>query len=267
MYRRFRFGLEFLQKGFHQGRDVFLPLTEGGEIQLKHIEAIVEVPAELSGFYQLLQISVGGGNDPDVDGDDFAVAQPHDFPLLQYPQQPPLEAQRDFGNFIQKDRSVMGNFEKTGLSAFGCAGKGTLCIAEKLTFQQVFRQRRAVDRHKIVFCPAAPVVDALADQFLAGSGFAYQHDVGVCERIGLGLFQALLHTGTAGNHMVKGIFCGVSLAVQGAAQLVLRPLDLGGIEHGDDAAGREAVHKEIHLFYGQVGVFVFDDLIHIFLGG
>lgn len=66
---------------------------------------------------QIFQIFISGCDDPDIDGDHAVTAQTHDFPFLQNPQKPSLKIEGDFGDLIQKDGAIVGNFEKTGLAA------------------------------------------------------------------------------------------------------------------------------------------------------
>ena len=61
------------------------------------------------------------------------------------------------------------------------AGEGALLVAEQLGLEQVFRDRRAVDRDEPALGAAAGGMDAAGEQLLAGAAGAEQHhrDVGV----------------------------------------------------------------------------------------
>ena len=74
---------EFSDKAVHQRRDILLSLPQRRNIQLEHIEPVVQILPEFSRTHQIFQIFVGGCDDPDVDGDDPAVTQPHDLTLLE----------------------------------------------------------------------------------------------------------------------------------------------------------------------------------------
>ncbi len=56
------------------------------------------------------------------------------------------------------------------------AGEGARLVAEKLAFDDAFRQRAAVQRHEMAFGAAAPAVQQAGDDLLAAAGFtAHQH--------------------------------------------------------------------------------------------
>ncbi|MNH29188.1 hypothetical protein D3C79_894030 [compost metagenome] len=63
-------------------------------------------------------------------------------------------------------------------AAFAGTGEGVGLVAENLAFEQVFRQAATVQRHERLALAAAEVVQAAGDQFLAGTGFAFDQHVG-----------------------------------------------------------------------------------------
>ncbi len=67
----------------------------------------------------------------------------------------------------------MGRLEEAGLGRAG-AGERALLVAEQLGFQQVRRERRAVDLHERRGRPGAVVVDRLGQQLLARPRLARQ---------------------------------------------------------------------------------------------
>ena len=73
----------------------------------------------------------------------------------------------------------MGNLKKSHFSALCSSCKGALHITEKLTFQQILGQSRAVDGHKGILAPGTQVVDALGKQLLAGAGLTVDQNIGI----------------------------------------------------------------------------------------
>ena len=142
--------LEVPKEALRQQRDVLLPLPQRGQIQLQDIQAVIEIAAEFTCPDQRLQVLVGGRDHPDIDGSHLTVPQPHDLPLLQDPQQPPLKSQGDLRDLVQKDGAVVGDLKQARLTAPGGAGEGALHIAEQLALQQVLRQGGAVDGYEVV---------------------------------------------------------------------------------------------------------------------
>ena len=63
---------------------------------------------------------------------------------------------------------------------------------------------------------------------------------------------------------VRGTY---AAAVELFAQLVLRGLDLRGVQQGNHSSSPEAVHHHVFRFDGQVGVFVSDNLVRVLRRG
>lgn len=70
-------------------------------------------------------------------------------------QQLALHGGRDLTDLIQKNSSGMGTLEQSPLAVPAGSGKGSLYIAEQLTFQNAFWEGGAVDSHKWHVPPAA----------------------------------------------------------------------------------------------------------------
>ena len=67
--------------------DILLALPQGLEGDGDHVEPVVEVLSEAALPHLLPQVLVGGGDDPDVQLDHPAAAEPDELALLQDPQQ------------------------------------------------------------------------------------------------------------------------------------------------------------------------------------
>ena len=89
-----------------------------------------------------------------------------------------LDLQRHAFYLIQEQGSTIGMFELSYPGRPGI-GEGSGFVAEKFTFDHILSHRPAVDRHKIMVAPTAVFVQQSSYQFLAGSGFAHQQDIGV----------------------------------------------------------------------------------------
>lgn len=80
----------------------------GGNTNRKHIQAVIQIAAKLPLVHAAQQIPVSGRDQPEVNLQRFRAAQPFEFLILQYPKQLRLQLQRNFSNFIQKQRPVIG---------------------------------------------------------------------------------------------------------------------------------------------------------------
>ena len=109
-----------------------------------HVQAVIEVFAELALLDAAGQVAIGGGDHPDVDLDGFGTAQALQFALLQDAQEFGLQIHRQFADFVEEERAALGLFEAADAALEG-AGEGAAHMAEELAFQQGFGEGAAVD--------------------------------------------------------------------------------------------------------------------------
>jgi hypothetical protein len=148
---------------------------------LDHVDAIVEILAELTGRDGLAQVAVGGGHQAQVDVDQRGAAHAADLVLLQRAQQLDLEADGHLADLVQEQRAPVGHLDEAGLGAQR-AGEGSLLVTEQLRLQEVLGEGGAVDRHERVRGPRAVGVDGPRDELLARAGLAGDQDVGLRAR-------------------------------------------------------------------------------------
>ena len=157
-------------------------VLEGGRADIDDVQTVVEVFAERPLCEHLQEILVGGGDEPEVDGNRLCAAEADDGARFDRPEKLHLRVEVDFADFVQKERAAVGGFEAAGLavlkSARECAGH----IAEELRLQQVLRQGRAFDGDEGALGAGREVVERAGDEFLAGAARAFDEDGGVCRR-------------------------------------------------------------------------------------
>ena len=90
------------------------------------------------------QVAVGGGNNPHIDLVLAIRAQALHLPVLQHAQQLGLYGERQFADFIQKQRAAVGQL-KLATPVRHRSGKRAAHMAKQLAFHQCFGQRRAID--------------------------------------------------------------------------------------------------------------------------
>src|SRR5262249_30619743 len=95
------------------------------------------------------------------------------FFLLDGPEQLRLRGQRQFADLVEEDSPPRGMDKNPGLVAIG-PGEGPLAMAEKLVFQEVVRDRGAVDRQKAGICSRALQMNGSGNELLAGAALAFQ---------------------------------------------------------------------------------------------
>src|SRR5262249_7239682 len=84
------------------------------------------------------------------------------FPFLEHTQEFRLKMDFEFGDFIEKQRSTVGDFDLAFLLRNGTRERTTL-VAEQLAFQQSLRQSSAVDRDKRPVVPLAVAMNRPGD--------------------------------------------------------------------------------------------------------
>src|SRR5262249_49909302 len=91
--------------------------------------------------------------------------------LLDCAQEIDLEAGFGFGDFVEKKCAAVSGFKQAG-TAVVCAGEGSLFVAEKVAFQNVFRKSSTVYRNKGHPGAAGVIVNGARHQFLSSSAGA-----------------------------------------------------------------------------------------------
>src|SRR5579884_763874 len=99
-----------------------------------------------------MQIHIGCGDDAHIDLLRPGRAYPLDLSRLQYAQQLRLLAVGHVSNFIEEDRSAMGQLEPSDTVRLS-VGKRTFDVSEELTFENSFRERPGIDRNQRTLCP------------------------------------------------------------------------------------------------------------------
>ena len=168
-------GVEALEEGAREQRDVARPFAQRRQEHRNDIDAVVEVGAELALGDRLLEVLVGRADEPDVDLQRARAADPLELALLKHAQQLGLEARRNLADFVEQQRAAMRELEAAGALADG-AGEGALLVAEQLGFEHAFRQRGAIELDERLVLARREIVHGAGEQLLAGAAFpAQQH--------------------------------------------------------------------------------------------
>jgi len=93
-------------------------------------DPVIQVLPEVPLPYGLLNIHIGSGNHPRINGDVFPSAYPLDYFLLKEAKELYLESCRKFPYLIKKKGSGMGIFNLALVSRMG-AGEGPFFMSEK----------------------------------------------------------------------------------------------------------------------------------------
>jgi len=156
-------------------RNVCSALPERRHDNGKHIQPVKQIFPEPAVFDLVLQIPVGGGNDPDIRFIGTGTSQSLKFSILNNPQQFALQLQRYLADFIKKDGAAVGQFETPDLPGIR-PGESTAFPSEEFTFHQGRRQCCTINRDQWPPLAGTAAVDGARHHALAGAGLAQEQD-------------------------------------------------------------------------------------------
>ena len=121
------------------------------------------------------QILVGGGDDADVDADRLGCADARDLAIFGGAEQPVLRRHRQGSELVEEQGPAVGLLEAS-VTRLGGAGEAPRFMPEKLSLDQVFRQRGAVHDNQRPGPARRKVMKTFGDQLLAGASLPdHQH--------------------------------------------------------------------------------------------
>ena len=113
----------------------------------KDLEPVIEIAAEFFVGNHLCEVAIGGGNQTHVHRDGARAAEALDLALLQRAQELGLEVEREFANFIEKERAFVGELDAADLAGDG-AGECALLMAEEFALKKAGGNGGAVELDK-----------------------------------------------------------------------------------------------------------------------
>src|SRR5215510_8985802 len=123
---------------------VIAALAQRRQIDLDDGEAVVKVEPESPSLAFGLQVAVGGGDYAHVERQILQSADSPERAFFEHAQQLRLQADLEFADLVQKDRSALGLLEQPFLAPLR-VGESAFLIAEEFALNQRRRDRRAVD--------------------------------------------------------------------------------------------------------------------------
>ncbi len=147
-------------------RDIVGAFAECGDVDLDHIEPIVQVFAETALFDLLAQGFVGGGDQTDIDGGGKCATKAFDAAALEDTQEFDLDTGHDLADLVEEEGSAVSEFKSTGLCVV-CAGECAFFVAKKLAIEQGFGKGGAVDGDKLLVVAVTESVEFACDQFFS----------------------------------------------------------------------------------------------------
>jgi hypothetical protein len=202
----------------------------------------------------LSQVAIGRSNQPEVHIDRPGAAETGEGPVLKHLQELNLQRRRHFADLVKEQGAAMGGLKETRLALFAGAREGTALVAEELGFEELGRDRAAIDLDEGPILPGSFGVDQAGDDVLADAGFPLDQQRGVDPRQAQAKINHCLHGGARPSDAIDALAFPAQLSElgTGAVQISLslaEPL-LQGDEFGqvagvdDDLADVAALVEE-----------------------
>src|SRR5262249_51915767 len=121
---------ELAEEVVGQYEHVTLPLSQGGQMNAKYRESIVEIRAKTA-IGDALHVSVGGRDQADIGLEGRRSADALVLTLLQDPQELRLRRRRQLANLVEEQRPARGELEAAALKFVG-SSEGATLMPEKL---------------------------------------------------------------------------------------------------------------------------------------
>ena len=158
-----------------QERNVARAAAQRRQLDVDHVDAIVQILAEAAFGNRLRQLFVRRQDHADIDLERLGAADLLELQLLQHAEQLHLHRRAGGADFVEEDRAAVGLQELAHLVA-GRAGEGAGDVAEQFAFQQRFGKGTAGHFDERSFRPAAAAMDRAGDHRLARAALAgHQH--------------------------------------------------------------------------------------------
>ena len=139
-------------------------------MDVKHVQAEIEILAKLAVRDGLFGVLVGGREHAHIHRRFGLTAQPPDLAVLEHAQQLGLRGRGHFADFVQKQRAAVGQF-KAADAPLGGARESSPLVAEDFALHERFRNGGAIDGHKRPVGARRKLVERARQDLLAGCPF------------------------------------------------------------------------------------------------
>jgi hypothetical protein len=193
-----------LEEYVDQLRDVFFALTKRRDPQGHNREPVVKVFTKGGVLNHGGEVTVGGGDDADVDVDGSSGADLGEVSFLENAKELDLNFQGELTDFVKEEGSTIGRFDDARLAGQS-SGKGAANMAEEFRFDEIRRNSTAVDGDEGAVATAAIVMNRPSDKLLAGTGFALNENSCLTLRDARGLIQDAEETFGVTNDLFESV--------------------------------------------------------------
>src|ERR1700733_13651268 len=139
-------------------RNIFWTFAQGWDPDREHVQAIVQIAAELAVLHHFLQIAIGCRHQPHIDSLGSVVTQPFKLTFLQSAEQLGLDLDGNVSHLVQEERALISQLQPSNLLS-NRACEGASFMSKKLALQQSGGNRSAVEFYESAILAPAPFMD------------------------------------------------------------------------------------------------------------
>jgi len=149
----------------NEQRKIFQAAAERRNLNGKDVQPVVQVFPELASADHRHQFTIRRGDHAQIQLACDHIADTAQLPVLQHAQQLGLKTPRRVRDFVEEQRPSVGFFEQSGLIG-NSRGERAALVAEQFAFDQIVRQRTAIDRNELSGAAFAVLVYGSRDKLL-----------------------------------------------------------------------------------------------------
>ena len=167
------------------------------------LQAKVEIAAKTPGRDLLLEIAVGGRDDPHIDGPPLHLTQTLHRAALEHPEELPLNVERELPNLVEEDGAAACLLERT--TSIERASVGAPHRPEEHGLGDVLGHGRAVDDDEGARSASRSVMDRARDVLFAGTGLSEDQHREIAQRQTGDHLMELDHRRIGDDDLVAGV--------------------------------------------------------------
>ena len=168
------------------------------------MQPIVQVLAKTPVLHQMLQVHIGGRDDPDVDLHGLDAAQTHELPLLDHTEQLGLRLERHAADLVEEDAALVRELEQPLLGR-DRAGERAPDVTKQIRLEQIRRQTAGVDGDERPVDARRIGMHRPGHQFLAGAALSLHEDGRAARRRLAHQVEHALHAGTPADDVAEAM--------------------------------------------------------------
>jgi hypothetical protein len=185
-----------LQEILDQPGKILFALTQGRHANVDYVQTIKKIFSKTSDLHRRIEIYIRQRNQTSIELDSPATTQPLKLTSLNYPQQLRLSISREMRDLVEHDRALLRGFE-TPRFWLDSTGKSAALKTKELCFEQLTRQRRAIDLHERLCRATRSRMNESGEQVLSYSRLTRNQNVRIGCTHALRETDSLAHLGGA----------------------------------------------------------------------